>query len=359
MDINNYDLFYFYYNKKYNKFWVEKRGINVRASVIIKDIDDHVIFTYEPFNIKDEYIWYLPQANLYDVNNIKIQIKNENDDIIKEERMILQKNIEDNGNIRYLSGGLLGDFIYQLSVVKEKYLLTGKRGDIYLLFRSNILPGQEDSDILETFQYGVIRAYNDLKEIVLNQEYVSDFKIYNGENIGDYIHLSSWRLSPNLNEITTYENFKNEYKIEWASHKWLDLSKDSMYSDIILISTSEKKFNHFFNFNNLKIYNKKILFATTSIKEYENFKNSTGCDFNMIYFNNLKDYWIAINSCYLFVTCFSSFLAVANALHHNTIALFPNNENDAETYSKNIPNVKWYKNDNENNIYINENNTLG
>ena len=34
--------------------------------------------------------------------------------------------------ILYVSGGLLGDFINQLSVINEKYLETGRKGILYI-----------------------------------------------------------------------------------------------------------------------------------------------------------------------------------------------------------------------------------
>ena len=67
----------------------------------------------------------------------------------------------------------------------------------------------------------------------------------------------------------------------------------------------------------------------------------------------LMDYWTAINSCYLFVSSFGSFLAVANALHKNTIALLPDSNvfgDDVIHFYKNMPHLKWYENSEKNNL---------
>jgi hypothetical protein len=246
-------------------------------------------------------------------------------------------------NLKYISGGLLGDFIYQLSVIKENYLLSGKKGELFLV---------DKIKNSSCWKFGVEKAYNDLKDIVLNQDYISSFEIYNNiDDINDYINLSSWYDSSLLFKTNFYEIFKKEYDVEWGSHKWLDLPKNEKYKDYVLISTSEKseRYNHFFDFNILYAYNKKIYYATTNIKEYEIFKIKSNCNFELLLFDNLIDFWIAINSCYLFVSMFSSFLCLSNALHKNTIALLP--DNDDLFMFRNIPNLKWYVNDFEHNLH--------
>ena len=82
-------------------------------------------------------------------------------------------------SIKYISGGLLGDFIHQLSIVNELYIKTNRKGIIYI------------ANIGDNFRNGLEKTYSDLYDIVMLQEYIEGFKIYNGESY-DY-NLSEWR----------------------------------------------------------------------------------------------------------------------------------------------------------------------
>ena len=238
--------------------------------------------------------------------------------------------------IKYLSGGFLGDFVYQLSVIKEKFLETGMKGEVFLT-----------ND--ECWKFGINKAFTDLKEIIEFQDYIADFKIYNNEQFGNFISLSSWRDNDLLFKTDFKELFKNEYNIEFGTHKWLDLPTNQMFNETILISSTELRCNPYFNYESLNLCNRQIFFATTDISEYDHFSKTTNGKFNMIFFNNLKDFWIAINSCELFVCSFGSFLCVANALYKNTIALLTHAHTDI-LLPKDLVNLKWFKNDYEHNL---------
>lgn len=351
--MDKYENIYLYYDSIQNKLYIESLNNKLIAKILVLNNDD--IINIFDISLNNNIYWIMPSKNLGEFDDIKIIIKDENSNIIKEQTIKVNKNVEpDNGNIKYVSGGLLGDFIYQLSVVKENYLLTGKKGDLYLLRISNIYPGELPRGTFETWRFGTVKTYNDIKNVVLSQNYISSFQIYNDEKFEKYIHLSSWRNSNLLTRASVYDIFKNEYNVDWGSHKWLDLPIIDFYKDVILFSSSGRKQNPFFDLKKLKDYNKKIFFATTSINEYNDFKKSNDCDFDLLLFNKLEDFWIAINSCYLFVAHFGSFMAVANALHKNTIALLPHYndfKDDVIHFSKDIPNLRWYENDNKNNLY--------
>lgn len=340
--MNNYQNIYFYYSKYDNKLHIEARYVNLHAKIFILDKKSNDIICSTSLLLLNDTYWILPSINLYDIKEIKIEIKDEKDIIIREEFMNLNKELEDdNGNIKYLAGGLLGDFIHQLSVIKENYLKTGKRGDVYLLHISNIVPNGEPLWSWESWNYGVVKAYEDLKEIISYQDYISSFQIYKQENFENYIHLSNF-----------YEIYKDTYNVEWGSHKWLELPVKENYENYIFISASKKRYNYYFDFNSLKKYNKEIFFITTNINEYNYFKENSKCDFDLILFDNLMDYWIAINSCFLFVSNLSSFLSVALSLQKNNIALLPdeNLQDDIVHFPRNLINSMWYKNEKENNL---------
>ena len=71
----------------------------------------------------------------------------------------------------YISGGKLGDFIHQLSVIKYNYDNFGKKGVLYL------------ANIGDNFSLGLERAYNDTKDIILKQDYILDYQLYNNQRV--------------------------------------------------------------------------------------------------------------------------------------------------------------------------------
>jgi hypothetical protein len=75
------------------------------------------------------------------------------------------------GFIAYLAGGMLGDFIYSLSIIKEKYIQTGKKGILYI------------SEKGDHFRNGLINTYNDTYDIIVKQDYIEKYEIYNNQPI--------------------------------------------------------------------------------------------------------------------------------------------------------------------------------
>jgi hypothetical protein len=248
-----------------------------------------------------------------------------------------------NDTIKYIASGFLGDFIYQLSVVNENYLTTGKKGVIFLADKSF-------SPNMEGWKFGIEQAYDDLRNIISAQNYIEEFKIYNKEWFYSYINLSKWRQNSLLFKMDFSDLCKNEYNVNWGEHIWLTLPINKKYSDNIFISSVDTpRLNPLFNYNSLKKYNKDIYFISNSKGEYENFCEVTGCNFELIFFDTLYEYWSAINSCYLFVSSFGSFLCAAHAMHKNNIALLPYSNADIMV-KKDFINTYWFKNYNECNL---------
>ena len=131
-------------------------------------------------------------------------------------------------SITYISGGLLGDFFHQLSIINENYIKTNKKGILYI------------ANIGDTFRNGLQKTYDDLCEIVFLQEYIEDFKIYNGE-IYD-INLSFWRnyVSGNTRICNV---IKNIYDVEWGIHKWVNnIPVLKEWENKIIINTTHYRF---------------------------------------------------------------------------------------------------------------------
>lgn len=225
-----------------------------------------------------------------------------------ENRIYYKKTIREiqNNTIRYVSGGRLGDFIFQLSIINEIYLLTGKKGILYI------------ANIGDHFIFPLTQTYNELNNIVTKQVYIESFSIYN-HHLYD-LNLSSWRGTMDYNH-SWKTIFESAYHFPWGNHQWLYLNKNEKYKDLILVFSSQQRVNKTFNYNELNKFNKKIYFVTMSQTEYNDFMKKKKLNYELMLFNNLEEFWIAINSCYLFVTNQSSPACVAMALFANTYIL--------------------------------------
>ena len=210
--------------------------------------------------------------------------------------------------IIYLAGGLFGDFFHQLSVIKEKYLLTRRKGILYI------------SNIGDPFRFGLENTFNNTYELIMKQDYIEDYKIHNNEPYN--INLSSWRKNKLLFKKNFYYVFSNEYKIDWGKNKWINVEKDDKWKDKILVNETSYRFSNI-NYTKLyELYSKNIIFIAfkeTNYNDYEYFLQKTGLAIE--YYNpiNIVDLAIAINSCKLFVGTSSGFMAIAYALHANII----------------------------------------
>lgn len=213
--------------------------------------------------------------------------------------------------ITYFSSGRLGDFIFNLSIVNEVYLATNKKGIVFI-------DNQPTS-----FQYTIDQTYDELLKIINGQNYIHEFKIYDGLTSID-INLDSWRNSPHLNENNNYhEMYEKVFGIQWGIHPWINLPKDDKYKDFILVCHSDKRSNIFISKSDfIRPSLKNVYFATTDIQEYIRVKDTLKIP--PLIFNSLYDFCIALNSCKLIISNMSAPLCFAFAFHKEVIAILPN-----------------------------------
>lgn len=204
----------------------------------------------------------------------------------------------------YVSGGKLGDFIQQLSVVYEKFLVDKEPAIVYISNRG------------DTFRFGVQKAYEDLLPIVSKQPYIKEFKIHHGEPYD--VDLSSWRAYTAHDPLTDYLTWmKVEYGIDWGKNKWiLNIPTDPNWKDKIVINTTHYRFPETFpwqDYSNTEPH--KLIFVGFDAKDYEDFVARTG--FQVLFFkpHSIYDFCIIIQSCELFVGSLSAPLSIAFALH--------------------------------------------
>jgi hypothetical protein len=213
--------------------------------------------------------------------------------------------------IRYISGGKLGDFIHQLSVVNEMFLKTKKKGIVYL------------SNIGDNFSFGLERSYKDLYSLVSSQPYISDFKIHNGEEYD--INLSTWRNNKLLFHANLHYIFSNEYSAEWGTHPWLFTNKPikEEFSNIVLIHCIHYRFPHNLDFNKLfqEYGRENVCYITDDKTQYDYFIQKTGINIRLYLADSLDDMIHTIDSCKLYIGNATAPLTYAHGLHKDTIVI--------------------------------------
>ena len=153
-------------------------------------------------------------------------------------------------NINVLDFSILetqtNDFIQSLSVINEKFYETGRKGILYIA-NGNVDCNSFTGDI---FRNGVENTYNDTYEIIMKQNYIKDYQLYNNQSIE--INLNEWRSNPNLYKKNWYHIYKEIYNVEWGKHKWLNnIDLDDKWKDIILINNTSYRWTSL-NFKQLE-----------------------------------------------------------------------------------------------------------
>jgi hypothetical protein len=241
---------------------------------------------------------------IYDVVNNCSKSINLSDICLNEN----ERDVFEFDTIKYVCGGLLGDFINSLSVPLEYFKLNGRRATIYLAHGF-------DSD---HFRYGLEKAYSDLFNTISSQFYIKEFKIYSGE-IFD-VNLNLWRKSNKLLKENLYQVYKSTYNIDWGKDKWLNVRYDEKWEDKTVVNTTAFRFPDNVDFHELyNKYSDKMIFVSDQKSEYSFFIEKTGI--NIEYYNpsSFEELSVIINSCQLFIGSLSSPLTIAFALHKKLI----------------------------------------
>lgn len=208
--------------------------------------------------------------------------------------------------ITYLAGGMLGDFIFELSVILEKYIETGKKGILYI------------SNKGDEFRYGLENTYYDTYDIIKNLEYIEDYYIYNNESID--IDLTKWRDNKNVDYKNWYIKYSNTYNINWGKNKWLTCNKDNKWENKVIINTTNYRWPCHIDFKKIKyIYGNDLIFVSSDINQFNIFKEKSGIELEFYLIKDFNDLCISINSCKLFIGSQSAPLHIAFAFHKDMI----------------------------------------
>ena len=237
---------------------------------------------------------------------------------------------------RYLSGGKLGDFIYQLYVIYYNYKYYGKKGILYI------------GNVGDNFRFGLEKTYNDTKDFILSQEYIEDYQIYKNQKYD--LNLSNWRtLIDNTNEKNWYEIYLQAFDVPWGDTKWITIDKELYVEDTILLHHSTMRFNQHINYKKLVDeikQNHTLCFICFDIFEYEQFQLKYNVTMPVILCKSIHEMYQKINGCKLFIGNLSAPLAFSLSLHKQSIGILPT---DPMHYSadvklnSNLDNMPFYK----------------
>jgi hypothetical protein len=219
------------------------------------------------------------------------------------------KNIFDFEPIKYKSGGKLGDFLNQLSVICEKFYETGRKGELYIF---------EGDD---KFTFSLENTYKDTYDTIITQKFIKGYQIYNNEPID--INLNSWRLNLLSKYIPKNNNwfdiYSTEFDISWGKNKWLSSPIDPTWNNKIIINITPYRFMSPNAINQLKEklndFMPNCIFVANEKEHYDYFTEKTKINIEYYKPQNFTEIVTIINSCKVAFLGFSSASVIANALH--------------------------------------------
>ena len=212
--------------------------------------------------------------------------------------------------LTYICGGLLGDFIHQLSVVYEKYRVSGRKAILHLT-----------DDVGDKFRFGSKKAYEDTREILALQSYIKEYKVVDkAEGRYDY-NLSEWRDSGLLYRASWYTIFNSIYNVEWGTHKWLELPRFESWTNKVVVTCSQGRPPSDLEVVRRLIGDGEVIFLTQNEEEYRHFVSLVGVSVPFYVASSYMEFCTIINSCKMFIGNLSSPFALALSLHKKGILM--------------------------------------
>jgi hypothetical protein len=223
--------------------------------------------------------------------------------------------------ILYLSGGLLGDFIHQLSVVKEIFFKTGRKG---CLFISN--------EVGDRFAHGVETAYKDTFDIIIRQPYIKSYIMVSLRELQTeyknttFTMLSNWRGCNLVYKGTWYDIFKSVFSVEWGKTRWIEnIPVDSIWKDKVLLNYTRKRSVVASELKRIyELYGESLVFMSFDKADYDScISILDGKNIPFYKPATLYDMCVCINSCKTFIGGLSMPLTISFALHKDCVVLRP------------------------------------
>lgn len=242
--------------------------------------------------------------------------------------------------INFISSGMMGDFIHNLSTIKNICERENAKANVYLT--DNISKYGYDH-----WRYGAFKAYTDLHDLVIAQEYINEFGIENGPIQEEYINLNNFRigLTPPFKTWTELLSSTFGYEIP-KEYKWINLDVEKTNKVVIHSSTRRENPSFDWDLLNRRLEGFEKVFVTCSETEFINFPLSRYGQIKLKLVITMSEMAHEIASAKYFIGNQSAPFALASALDVPRLVIL-----DAEPapfymgeqeFSKNI---SWYLDD--------------
>ncbi len=249
-------------------------------------------------------------------------------------------------NINFIAGGMMGDFIHSLYVVKNICEKRGCKANLYL------------TDSGDKWKKGLLTAHADLEALVMAQPYINRFRTGFGDlNEAQCYNLNNWRQAVATTHSTTgkYDKCWSEVLSQYygfeipKEHAWLEpkmkVSDGLKETNYVVIHRSKHHHNSAFPWENIiHSIQKQIVFLTSDISEWEAFpfKNDK-IDVSVV--QSIQDMVTVMEPCRFFIGNQSAPFALASALDVPRLCELDHDPAPfyigEEKYSKNI---SWWLN---------------
>lgn len=136
--------------------------------------------------------------------------------------------IMENNPINILISGKMGDFIHCMYVPYHLWKTRGIKSNIYI------------SNNAENFEHGLEKTFQELRPIVLIQDYIENFEIWNGQNIHFFTPLfrdSRFVFKNCWKEMLCRIFFNNEKPLDGG---WMSFDSQEKFNGTLVINRKNK-----------------------------------------------------------------------------------------------------------------------
>mgnify|MGYP006935478537 CR=1 FL=1 len=221
--------------------------------------------------------------------------------------------------IYYKTSSPAGDLISFLSGIKRMYEITGKKGVIYqrLGMEGASYEGAMHPFMNERSHPVCMNEYMFcmLRPLLIQQEYIEDFIIYEGQEANfdlDLIRLERYTNQPK-GSLNRWFNYVFPQMASDLSKSWLNVPEYEKTKDKIIINFTFRHRNPIIQYHWLKEYQGEIIFAGLQ-NEYEVFCDTWKLGIERLVVKDFMELASAIKSCKLFLGNQSFCFQLAEAL---------------------------------------------
>lgn len=245
-----------------------------------------------------------------------------------------------NKTITYFHNCNCGDLICALPGMKEIYRKFGKKAVIYqkLDVPGHYMPGlvhsvKDEKGTQVTMNQKMLDM---LRPLLLSQAYVEDFQVYDGQKIEIDLTIIREGADPipggpsgpsgslKLSAPKQFVNIPHMAIPGWTmlaypatacdiSKPWIDVEKNGLFEDKILINRTERYFNKEIDYGFLKPYESDLIFTGTE-REHAKFCKDHGLNFPRLGVDDFLDLAQVMASCRFFLGNQSFPWNLANAM---------------------------------------------